>query len=90
MEAPAPGKSPQVEADGSGEALPRRIALPRQHNIETKHEILARIHALCLQTMHEMRSVWELDQTLAHMLMAEFARLQLIVGEDLTKSLIAL
>ena len=49
-----------------------------------------RIHALRLQTMHEMGSVRELDQTLAHALMAKFAWLQLIVGQDLTKSLIAL
>ena len=40
--------------------------------------------------MHEMGSVRELDRALARMLMAEFARLQLILGEDLTKSLIAL
>ena len=39
--------------------------------------------------MHEMGSVRELDRTLAHMLMAEFTRLQLIIGEDLNKSLIA-
>ena len=90
IEPPAPGKSPQVEVEGSGEALPRRITLPRQRVIETMHKILARIHALRLQTMHEMGSVQEFDQTLARMLMAEFARLQLIVGEDLTKSLIAL
>ena len=32
----------------------------------------------------------EVDRTLAQTLMAEFARLQLIVGEDLTKSLLAL
>ena len=37
-----------------------------------------------------MGSVRELDRTLAHALMAEFMRLQLIVGRDLTKSLIAL
>ena len=40
--------------------------------------------------MHEMGSVWEVDRTLARTLMAEFARLQLIVGEDFTKSLLAL
>ena len=40
--------------------------------------------------MHEMGSVRELDRTLARTLMAEFVRLQLIVGEDLTKSLMAL
>ena len=39
--------------------------------------------------MHEMGSMQELDQTLARTLMAEFMRLQLIVGEDLTKSLLA-
>ena len=40
--------------------------------------------------MHEMGSMRELERTLVHTLMAEFARLQLIIGEDLTKSLIAL
>ena len=40
--------------------------------------------------MHEMGSVQELDRTLARALMAEFARLQLVIGQDLTKSLIAL
>ena len=37
-----------------------------------------------------MGSMQEVDQTLAQTLMAEFVRLQLIVGEDLTKSLLAL
>ena len=40
--------------------------------------------------MHEMGSMREVDRTLARTLMAEFVRLQLIVGEDLTKSLMAL
>ena len=40
--------------------------------------------------MHEMGSVQEVDRTLARTLMAEFVRLQLIVGEDFTKSLMAL
>ena len=40
--------------------------------------------------MHEMGSMREVDRTLARTLMAEFARLQLILGEDLTKSLLAL
>ena len=79
-----------MEAEGSGEALPGGSVLPRQRVIETMQGILACIHALRLQTMHEMGSVWELDQTLAHTLMAEFVRLQQIVGQDLIKSLIAL
>ena len=89
-EVPAPGKSLQVEAEGSGEALPGGSVLPQQRMIETMQEILVHIHALHLQTMHEMGSVRELDQTLACVFMAEFARLQLIIGQDLTKSLIAL
>ena len=40
--------------------------------------------------MHEMGSIREVDRTLARTLMAEFVRLQVIVGEDFTKSLIAL
>ena len=90
MEVSAPGKSLQVEAEGSGEALPGGSVLPRQRVKETTQEILARIHTLRLETMHEMGSVRELDRTLAHALMAEFTRLQLIIGQDLTKSLIAL
>ena len=40
--------------------------------------------------MHEMGSMQEVDRTLARTLMAKFVRLQLTVGEDLTKSLMAL
>ena len=40
--------------------------------------------------MHEMGGVGELERTLVHTLMAEFVRLQLILGEDLIKSLTAL
>ena len=58
--------------------------------MEVTREILARVHALCLQTMHEVGSAWELDRTLARTLLAESARAQLIIGEDFTKSLITL
>ena len=53
-------------------------------------EILEHVHAIRLQTMYEMGSVRELDRTLAQALMAEFTRMQLLIGQDLTKSLIAL
>ena len=86
----SPMESPQVEVGGSEEALLKRIALPRQRVLETTHEILVCVHTLHIQTMHEMGSVWEFDQTLARTLMAEFMNLQLIIGEDLTKSLITL
>ena len=89
-EAPTPGESPQLEAGGSGKTLPTEIAPNSEHVLETTCRILECIHALHLQTMHEMGSVQELGRTLARTLIAEFARLQLIVGEDFTKSLIAL
>ena len=89
-EAPTSGESPQLEVGGSGEALPTKTASDRDQVLETTHEIIAHIHTLHLQTMHEMGSVREVDRTLAQTLMAEFSRLQLIVGEDFTKSLIAL
>ena len=89
-EAPTPGESPQLEVGGSGKALPTKMAPDREQVLETTHEILAHIHTLHLQTMHEMGSIQEVEWTLAQTLMAEFVRLQLIVGEDFTKSLIAL
>ena len=89
-EAPTPGESPQIEAGGSGKALPIKTAPHREQVLETTHEILAHVHALHLQTMHEMGSMWDLDRTLARTLIAESARLQLIIGEDFTKRLIAL
>ena len=89
-EAPTPGESPQLEVGGSGKALLTKTVPDRERVLETTREILAHIHAVHLQTMYEMGSVQEVDRTLARTLMAEFVRLQLIVGEDFTKSLIAL
>ena len=89
-EAPTPRESPQLEVGGSGKALPIKTAPNRERVLETTREILACVHALHLQTVHEMGSMWELDQTLARTLLVESVRVQLIIGEDFTKSLIAL
>ena len=89
-EAPAPRKAPQVVAGGSRAAFPTETTHQGERALETARKILEHIHAIRLQTMHEMGGVRELEQTLVHTLMAEFARLQLILGEDLTKSLSAL
>ena len=89
-EAPAPGKAPQVVVGGSRAALPTETTHQGERALETAHEILEHIHTIRLQTMHEMGGMRELEWTLVHTLMAEFARLQLILGEDLTKSLSAL
>ena len=71
-------------------ALPTETTHQGERALETAREILEHIHTIHLQTMHEMGGVRELEQTLVRTLMAEFARLQLILGEDLTKSLTAL
>ena len=89
-EAPTPEEPSELEAGGGGKALPTKTVPNREQVLETTPEILACIHALHLQTMHEMGSMQEVDWTLAQTLMAKFARLQLILGEDFTKSLIAL
>ena len=89
-EAPALRESPQVVAGSSRAALPKETTHQGERALETACEILEHIHAIRLQTMHEMGSVRELERTLVRTLMAEFVRLQLIIGEDLTKSLIAL
>ena len=89
-ETPAPGKAPQVVAGGSRAVLPTEATHQGERALETARKILEHIHTIRLQTMHEMGGLRELEWTLVHTLMAEFARLQLILGEDLTKSLSAL
>ena len=87
---PTHGEPPGIPIGGSGELLPMKTVPDREQVLETTRKILGRIHALHFQTMHKMGSVREVDRTLARTLMAEFARLQLIVGEDFTRSLLAL
>ena len=89
-EAPAPWQSPQVVAGRSRAALPTETNHQGERALQTACEILEHIHAIHFQTMHEMGGMIELEWTLVHTLMAEFVRLQLIIGEDLTKSLTAL
>ena len=89
-EAPAPRKAPQVVAGGSKAASPTETTHQGERALETTLGILEHIHALRLQTLHDMGGVRELEQTVVRTLMAEFARLQSILGEDLTKSLSAL
>ena len=89
-EVPTPRESPQPEVGGSGVALPIETIPHRERVLETTREILANVHTLHLQTMHEMAGMQELDRTLARTLLAEALRLHLIISEDFTKSLIAL
>ena len=89
-EAPAPGKAPQVVAGGSKAVSPTETTHQGERALETALGILERIHTLRLQTLHDIGGVRELEQAAVCTLMAEFARSQLILGEDLTKSLSAL
>ena len=86
-EAPAHRKAPQVVVGGSKAASPTETTHQGERALETALGILEHIHALCLQTLHDIRGMRELEQATVHTLMAEFVRLQLILGEDLTKSL---
>ena len=87
--APTLVESSQPMVGSSGAALLTETAHQEERVLDTARDILACIHTIRLQTMHEMGNVQELDWTLDRTLMAEFVRLQLIIGEDLTKSLIA-
>ena len=89
-ESSAPGESPRVEVGDSDDTFPKKIALPKERILKTTQEILEHVHALRTQAMHEMGSIHELDCTLVQTLLAESARVQLIIGEDLAMSLIAL
>ena len=89
-ETPAPGKTPQVVAGGSKAALPTEATQQGERTLETALGILEHIHALRLQALQDVGGMRGLEQAAVRTLMAEFTRLQLILGEDLTKSLLAL
>ena len=89
-ETPVPVKAPQAMASGSKAASPMETTQQGERDLETVLGIVKCIHALCLQILHKMGGMRELEQAVIRTLMAEFARLQSIVCEDLTKSLSAL
>ena len=89
-EASVPEKAPQAVASGSKAASPTETSHQGERDLETALGIVECIHALCLQILHEMGGMREVEQAAVHTLMAEFARLQSILCENLTKSLSAL
>ena len=70
---------------GRTEAAPSR-----ERTLQMAHSILDQAHALQLQSMGDLGHIRDLDRTLTRTLMAEFSRVQLIVQEDVGKSLVAL
>ena len=83
-------KAPLAIAGSSQAASPTETARQGEKDLETTLGVIKRIHALRLQIIHDMGSVREVEQAAVRTLMAEFARLQAILCEDLTKSLSAL
>ena len=83
------GVSPAI-AGSSQSASPTETAHQEERDLEIARDAVRRLHAVCLQTMHNMGCVREVEQAVVSTLMMEFARLQAILGKDLTQSLSAL
>ena len=89
-ETPAPEGASLATAGSSQAASPTETTRQEEQDLEVALSAVRRIHAIRLQTIHDMGCVREIEQAAVRTLMAEFARLQAILGEDLTKSLSAL
>ena len=89
-EMPVPREAPLAIAGSSKAVSPSETTHQGEKDLEAALGAIERIHALCLQIIHDMGSVREVEQAAVHTLMVEFARLQAILCEDLTKSLSAL
>ena len=87
---PVPEGAPLAIASSSQAASPTETTRQGEKDLEATLGAVERIHALRLQIIHDMGSVREVEQVAVHTLMVEFARLQTILCEDLTKSLSAL
>ena len=86
-----PTKMGALPSSSSGNRAGRAEATPsREQTLQMARSILDQAHALQLQSMGDLGHIRDLDRTLAGTLMAEFSRVQLIVQEDVGKSLVAL
>ena len=89
-EMPAPEGASLATAGSSQAASPTETTRQEEKDLEVALSVVGRIHALRLQTIHDMGCMREIEQAAVRTLMAEFARLQAILSEDLTKSSSAL
>ena len=71
-------------------ASPKVSASEEERDLEIVRDVVWRLYVVHLQAMHDMGCVREVEQAAVRTLLAEFARLQAILGEDLTRSLSAL
>ena len=89
-EAPAPEGASLATAGSSQAASTTETARQEEQDLEVALSAVRCILAIRLQTIHDMGCVREVEQAAVSTLMVEFARLQAILGEDLTQSLSAL
>ena len=89
-ETPAPEGAPLATASSRQAASPMETSHQEEQDLAVALCAIRHIHAIRLQTIHDMGCVREIEQAAVRTLMAEFAQLQAILGEDLTKSLSAL
>ena len=89
-EAPVPEGTPMATASSSSVASLTETTRQEEKDLEATLGAVKHIHALRLLMMNDIGSVKEIEQVAVHTLMVEFARLQTILCEDLTKSLSAL
>ena len=86
-----PTKAGALPSSSPGSGAGRTKAAPsRERALQMARSILDQAHALQIQSMGDLGRIRDLDRTLAGTLMAEFSRVQLIVQEDVGKSLVAL
>ena len=67
-------------------ASPKGSASKEEHDLEIVRDVVWHLHVVRLQAMYDMVCVREVEQAAVRTLLAEFARLQAILGEDLTRS----
>ena len=89
-ETPAPEGASLAIAGSIQAASSMETARQEERDLEVALSAVRHIHTICLQTMHDMGCVREVEQVVVSTLMAEFARLQAILDKDLTQSLSAL
>ena len=86
-----PTKMGALPSSSSGNRAGRAEATPsRERTLQMARSILDQAHALQIQSMGDLGRIRDLDRMLAGTLMAEFSRVQLIIQEDVGKSLVAL
>ena len=86
-ETPAPKGASLAIAGSSQAASPTETAHQEEQDLEVALSAIRHIHAIRLQTIHDMGCMREVEQVAVSTLMVKFARLQAILGEDLTQSL---